>query len=280
MSRMDKYFDIRQRLVYLSSQNCGLCAIIAIGSSVRTCVPGDELSDLDLIIVCENPDDWISGDLPAQLGTVKLSFAEPTFAGGMERRILYDDSLDVDFVVLTPEQIEQAIICGIASVVMGRGYKVLYDNMNITDKLKDFPAQTSYRKMTEQEFLNVVNDFWFHTVWAAKKILRGELWTAKMCVDAYMKKLLLKMLEAARAEQADVWHDGRYLEKWAGEETVTSLEGCFAHYDKIDLTHALHNTAELFSKLSQSVARDYGFSHPYDAEAYAHSLLITYLGEK
>ena len=43
--------------------------------------------------------------------------------------------------------------------------------------------------------INMINDFFFHTIWASKKILRGELWTAKMCIDAYLKKYLLKITE-------------------------------------------------------------------------------------
>lgn len=50
-------------------------------------------------------------------------------------------------------------------------------------------------QISESEFLNLTNDFYFHNIWAAKKLLRGELWSAKMCVDAYLKNYLLKMIE-------------------------------------------------------------------------------------
>lgn len=41
-----------------------------------------------------------------------------------------------------------------------------------------------------------------------------------MCIDAYMKTLLLKIMEASEEQQKDVWHNGRFLEKWAGEDTL------------------------------------------------------------
>lgn len=273
----DKFSDIKQRLMLLSKQNSDLHAIVAIGSSVRTYAPADEFSDLDLMIVCDNPADWLCGDLPNKLGDIRISFVEPTFAGGMERRILYNGSLDVDLIVLTPEQMDLAVKSGVAAEVMGRGYCVLYDAIKIADRLTNLQAP-SYRGMKEQEFGNMVNDFWFHTVWAAKKILRGELWTAKMCVDAYMKNLLLKMLEASEADSKDVWHNGRFLEKWTGDDVVTALNGCFAHYDRGDIAFALDNTAVLFGKLSHRVAQNRGFTYPNGAEEYARLLLGTYLG--
>jgi len=39
----------------------------------------------------------------------------------------------------------------------------------------------------QDEFLDLINDFWYHTVWTAKKLRRGELWTAQGCSDSYMK---------------------------------------------------------------------------------------------
>lgn len=272
--------EFRQRLLQLAKYDPDLLAIIAFGSSTRAYAPADVYSDLDLILVCRNPDSWLYGSLPDKLGDVKISFVEPTFAGGVERRLLYNSSLDVDLIVLTPEQMDLALKSGAASDVMGRGYSVLYDDIKITDRLRDLPAPETHRGMTEQEFGNTVNDFWFHTVWAAKKILRGELWTAKMCIDAYMKHLLLRMLEAARADREAVCHNGRFLEKWAGEDVVTALCGCFARYDRRDMVHALQNTAGLFRELSRCVAQKHGFPYPHGAEAYAYSLLDTYLGEK
>ena len=129
--------------------------------------------------------------------------------------------------------------------------------------------------MPEKGFINTVNDFWYHTVWTSKKILRGELWTAKMCVDAYMKNHLLKMIELNRVkdENIDVWHSGRFLEKWAGEETVQALADCFAHYEKVDIISALFNTAELFGALARSAAQKCSYEYPKQAEEYALSLL-------
>lgn len=275
---MDRYREIKEKLLNIARQDPDVLAVIAFGSSVRTNTPADEFSDLDLLLVCENPEAWLYGDRPAKLGEIKISFTEPSFAGAMERRMLYGGALDLDLIVLTKQQLELAAESGVLSEVLSRGYRVLYDNAGIGDRLEKLP-EPQHREMTQQEFTNTVNDFWFHTVWAARKILRGELWTAQMCVDAYLKSLLLKMLEAARAGREDVWHDGRFLENWAGEDVVAALGNCFAHYERENTVSALKYTADLFGELSCQVARERGFSHPRSEEDYARSLLNTNLGE-
>ena len=221
---MDRYAEIKARLLSLAQADDTLQAVIAIGSSTRSDVPADEFSDLDLIIATTRPEDWLYGDMPDRLGDVRISFTEPTLGGGMERRMLYAGSRDVDLIVFTPEQLTQAVLDGVAGWVMNRGYDVMHDAMGITPLIAQhvIPA-AGFTPMGEAEFANVVNDFFFHAVWADKKLRRGETWTAKMCIDAYLKRLLLRVLELARCVSADVWHDGRFLDRWAGNEAVEAL---------------------------------------------------------
>lgn len=274
---MDRYCKIKQRLLHIAEKNDGLLAVIALGSSVRDYAVADEFSDLDLLLVCRNPMDWLYGDLPKDLGEFRISFVEPTFAGGMERRLLYDGSLDVDLIVLTPEQLQNAIGSGVAAEVLGRGYAVLYGSAEITDLLKaNVSICVPHHMMTEAEFSNAVNDFWFHAVWSAKKILRGELWTAKMCIDSYMKGLLLKIMEAGECDRKDVWHNGRFLEKWAEADTLDALGASFAHYNREDMILALFHTGALFGKLAKEISKKQGYSYPEEAERYALSLLKEY----
>ena len=277
---MDRFIEIKKARLRYAENSEDLLAVIAIGSSVRSYDAADAYSDLDMILVCRNPADWLYGDLPEKLGDIRISFVEPTFAGGMERRILYSGSLDLDLIALTPEQMDLAIANGTAAEVMNRGYRVLYDALKIEDKLmRCVTPPVQRQKLTQQVFCNIVNDFWFHTVWSAKKLCRGELWTAKMCIDAYMKRLLLKMMEASEEDHKDVWHNGRFLEKWASKDTVSALNDCFARYDRKEMIAALRNTAELFSILSHRVAQSNGFMYSDSIEEYAVLLLEKYLGE-
>ena len=280
--KSDRYADIKKRLIEIAESDDDMTAVIAIGSSVRKYSAADEYSDIDLVIAVKDTEKWLYGDMPSKLGEVMISFVEPTLGGGMERRVLFNGSLDADIIAFTPEQLENAILSGAAAEVMNRGYSIMYDSMNIKELLEDH-IKPSVRtvKMTEKEFINRAEDFWFHTVWASKKILRGELWTAKMCIDAYLKGHLLSVIELNRylTDKADVWHNGRFFEKWAGSENVERMKNCFAHYDRSEMTDALKNTAELFSINARAAAQAGGFSYPEKAEQYAFSLINGYFGK-
>ena len=159
------------------------------------------------------------------------------------------------------------------------GYVVLYDATGYAGLLEKYISrEISHADLSEAEFTNMVNDFFFHTVWAAKKILRGELWTAKMCIDAYLKNYLLKIIEmySASKNDVDVWHTGRFLDRWAEKDILKNLEKCFAHYDKEDMMTALLATEELFSRLACQTAGLKGYQYPQKAENYAKELLKGY----
>lgn len=276
---MDKYRDIKEKMLDLARKDEDIKAIVRIGSSTRDTVKADAYSDLDVIIATENTERWLYGDYPEKLGTVKISFVEPTLGGGKERRILYDGSLDVDMILFTPSQFEAAIKEGVAGWVMNRGYVVMYDSAGYSQLLEEnVSREIVHTDLPESEFINMVNDFFFHTVWAAKKILRGELWSAKMCIDAYLKNYLLKMIEMYSVSKhcVDVWHDGRFLDRWAEKEILVDLEQCFAHYNKEDMVAALLSTEQLFSKLASQTAEMKSFKYPKEAQDYARSLLCEY----
>ena len=273
---MDRFMNIKEKLLALAKDDEDIKAIVLICSSTRDTVKADEYSDLDVVIATEKPEGWLYGDCPKKLGSVKISFVEPTLGGGKERRMLYDGSLDVDMIVFTPEQFKKAIREGVASWVMNRGYEILYDAEGFSTLLEEHIShELKPTDLAEPEFNNMVNDFFFHTVWASKKILRGELWTAKMCIDAYLKNYLLKMIEMYSVSKyhADVWHDGRFLDRWAEKEILSDLEKCFAHYDREDMVSALLATLDLFCRLASQTAEIKGYKYPIEAENYTKFLL-------
>lgn len=277
----DRYAEIKARILELAGADEGIKAVIAIGSSTRSEVKADEYSDLDLIIAAEDTDKWLYGNIPEQLGDMKISFVEPTLGGGKERRVLYDNSLDVDMIVFTPEQLFTAAKEGVVGWVCNRGYTVLHDRIGIDGLLGEHVRrEVNYSQLTEAEYINLVNDFCFHVVWAGKKILRGELWTAKMCIDAYLKNHLLKMLEmyTVNKYQTDVWHDGRFLDRWADDSIKNSLPKCFAHYDREDMISSLAETKSLFAQIALEVAEIKGYAYPATAVSYADELYEEYFG--
>ncbi len=277
----DRYSEIKRRMLDIATADKSIKAIVAIGSSTRSEVKADEYSDLDLLIATDDTESWLYGNTPDKLGEIKISFVEDSLGGTKERRILYDNALDVDMIVFTPEQFKNVIKEGVAEWVCNRGYSVLYDTMDFGILLaENVSRKTNHNVLTESEYINIVNDFCFHIVWASKKILRGELWTAKMCIDAYLKNHLLKMIEmySVCKYKTDVWHDGRFLDRWADDNIKNTLPKCFAHYEKEDMISALSETKALFTKTAKETAEIIGYHYPENAINYANYLLSEYFG--
>lgn len=271
---MDRFAGIRERLLVLAQAEVALKAVIAVGSFARTDAPADEYSDLDLIIVTDEPEAILTGDMPDRLGRVEISFTEPTLAGARERRLLYEGGLDVDMIVFAPEAFREAVHRGGLDGMISRGCRVLHDGMGASALLRARDgAENAFVPMSQEDFDTLVNEFFFHVVWAQKKLQRGEMWTAKMCMDAYMKRLLLRVIELDRCSEADVWHEGRFLDRWAGEETTAALRDCFARYDVQDMACALTATAQLFARTARRAAIKHGCPYPQRAEEYAMAYL-------
>ncbi len=107
----------------------------------------------------------------------------------------------------------------------------------------------------------LASDFWYHALWTAKKLRRGEVYTAISCLDGYMKARLVTLLEwHARAVDptVDTWHGGRFLERWADPGALAALERAYAHYDLRDVARALWETIDLWQSLEEETARRLG----------------------
>jgi aminoglycoside 6-adenylyltransferase len=259
---------------------------VIIGSQARTDRPADAYSDLDLMMLLRDPQPLL--DSPAwleQIGEPWLTFIECTGDNlGWERRALFAPGLDVDFAIF-PLEMGQALASGDlpagALDVFRRGYRILLDKENLAQPLTrlfeglqqtDLPLA---HPPSQAEFLQVVNDFWYHVLWSARHLKRGELWWGKSCVDGYLKALLLRMLEWhtwATRPGLDTWLRGRFLEQWAGPRAVLALQSCYAHYHRQDTWCALFATRDLFDWTSHEVALKWGFAYPEHGARQASAL--------
>ncbi|MBU7045212.1 MAG: aminoglycoside 6-adenylyltransferase, partial [Theionarchaea archaeon] len=176
-------------------------AAIIIGSRARVDYPADAWADLDIIIITTEPEyylfntDWIQN-----IGPFLLSFTEPTVGGGMERRVLFEGMIDVDFAFFSEEKINLLREMSPEMIVQlqdifGRGMRVLFDKDDVVHQLQSYASsKVPYLPPTEQEFHEVISDFLYHCIWTAKHLRRGELWWAKECCDSHLKGLLLTMV--------------------------------------------------------------------------------------
>jgi aminoglycoside 6-adenylyltransferase len=283
------YERLIERFVAWAQTQPDIRAAIVLGSRARADRPADEWSDLDLVMLVTDPALFLaSAEWLRSIGDVWLTFVEPTATGGgMERRALFEGDLDVDFSFAPCAGLERMFEHGVppdVASVFRRGSRVLFDKDGHATRINTLPMPAAPTPMpTQAEFDEVAHDFLYHAVWAAKKLRRGELWTAKMCSDNYMKWRLLRMAEwharAVHGSDWDVWHSGRFLEQWSDEHLLTGLTTAFAYYDADDLRRGLLATMEVFREIAIDTAARLGLSYPVLADAHVSALVRGLIGK-
>lgn len=264
---------LSEQLTEYARDESRIQAVLLFGSRSRKDHPADVYSDYDFLILTTDSgyflhtDGWLE-----RFGPVRISFLEPTLAGGMERRVCFDNAVDADFLFLPADRVSELVQDQEVGELLSRGCELLVDKIAMSELLPRLPVPRG-TVLSEAEFQNLAQTFAFHILWAAKKIGRGELWTAKQCIDGYMKQLLRQMLEcrekAGRGDTFDCWHDGRFLDQWLDGKFAARLPETFGGYDATDLVRALFLTAELFSDAAKEAAEKRHFRYPAEAMEYA-----------
>jgi aminoglycoside 6-adenylyltransferase len=226
--------------------------VLLIGSQARADTPADKASDVDLAVFVHDATPFLrDGEWLRRFGQPLLSFREPTAVGGFEeRRVLFEDGLEVDFAIL-PATVATGPPPEVG-VVLARGFRVLYDDGIGLDGLKAPTIEP--RAPTQAEFDQLTNDFWYHVLWAAKKLWRGEVLVAKQVCDCWLTAELVE-LARWRSHGHETWHGFRFFERWADEDLVAAMRATFARYDPDDVARALRATADLFGQLEDEVAQ-------------------------
>jgi aminoglycoside 6-adenylyltransferase len=242
-------------------------AAVVAGSRARADTPADRWSDLDVFLVVDDVEPYLSdGDWVAEFGSPVLTFLEPTAVGNeRERRVLYETGEDVDLPLVPLSALERIDVAG---PLLARGFRVLVDEIGIESRLDEVAARVEPRRAPMQrELTELASDFWYHALWAARKLRRGEVLTAKGCTDGYLKWRLVTLLEwHARAVDpgVDTWHDGRFIEHWADPGALAALERAYAYYDVRDVARALWETIDLFQGLEEETAQRLGLETALD----------------
>src|SRR5262249_4289262 len=189
-------------------------------------------------------------------GRPLLTFVEPTATGGqLERRVLFESGTEVDFSVVPAGALSTLFDDPETAAVIARGYRLLHDELALEARVAatELPGAFDAR---EPDVAALSHDFWYHALWAAKKLARGETYVAKQACDCYLKALLVELLaihSRSRAPGLDTWHRGRFLERWAPPEELRALRRTYAEYDRTDVARAIQDTADHFGRLEREL---------------------------
>ncbi len=253
----------------------GVQGLAVTGSRARNQRPADAWSDLDLLLVVDNParylDDgrWLND---IGVGEPVLTFLEPTAVGDLiERRALFPGGRDVDFAVL-PGEIVRDLSAERLTAFGGlarRGITV------VVDKSGDLGAAVERARAlevapaplpNEQEYRQVVEDLLYHLLWSAKKLRRGEMWVAWQSHQHNLGRLLTQLLEweawSQPGTRPDTWHAGRFVEQWGGRASLAALPELCGSYGRDPLLDALNATLTFTHRLGHELADRWGHRYP------------------
>ena len=164
-------------------------AAIVVGSQARADAPADRWSDLDIALFVDDPRalaedaSWIES-----FGTPVLTFLEPTgFGDRVERRVLYETGEDVDFPLLPAAEWRELAGSAEARVMLARGCRILHDELGLAEALAELTPPDDAWPPDAAALRELSGDFWYHALWTAKKLRRGEVFTAIGCLDGYLQ---------------------------------------------------------------------------------------------
>ncbi len=264
------YQKLERKVAAWANHRPDLRAILVVGSRARSDPPPDMWSDLDLILLVDDPDVYTAqADWLTEIGEVWLPVLDRTSLNDPEWLIWFDRGLKADFLLarVSPGMTLAQFVAGSPHQnVFRRGLRVLVDKtaspLPVLDPVTAAPP-------TETEFTSTVGKALLAATRTARLLRRSELWQAKQQCDAALKAHLLKMLEwhARALYSADTWYDGRYMAQWADPQTLEVLSGVFARYEEADIWRALFATLTLFRRLAQETAARLGYAYPTQADS-------------
>jgi aminoglycoside 6-adenylyltransferase len=240
------------------------------GSSTNNENLNDEYSDIDLIIVTNNlkkyfeDENWLHS-----IDDVWMTYTESEPQNNYwERRCVFKNGLDVDFLLIDKMKlISNSENFPVAKNIFHKTSQVLIDKDNTGKYMETIIMEKNcFYFPSQAEFNNLVNDFYFHYLWTYKKCLRGEYWTALQCINRYMKKRTLKMLEwyehSLHGKEYYTFYDGRYIEKWIDKTLLEDISLIYSSYGKESILNALAANKKLFSKIAKKTAMINKFTFP------------------
>lgn len=265
------------------AQTCpDIRAAVIMGSQARQDHAADQWSDVDIMVYAANSQRYLSQiDWLENIGVVWIHLVEAGGKGEPLIRVLFEGGYNIDFFIYADEYLKKLVTDNVYPRTFHRGAQVILDKDGIAHKI--IPPRFDpipLRPPTREEFQEVIDSYWYFTLYIARKILRDELWLAHFW-DAKVKEHLLKMLQwharAINGWDYDTWYFGHFLEEWADPQTVKELEKAFAHYDKSDSKKALLASMDLFRRVARETARQFAYPYPQAIDEKVSHWIKTHL---
>jgi aminoglycoside 6-adenylyltransferase len=247
----------------------------------------DALSDYDVILAVAGADSFVQDDAwQFAYGQPAVRWSDEAEVYGARtyfRGVVYDDAVKIDYTVWPVELLERVAAEERLPDMLDVGYRVLLDKDGATSGW----SPPTYRahipaRPTEQEYRELVEEFWWGATYVAKALRREEIVFAKFVLDYDMKFGVLRRFLEWRIEIEHGWSVrpgayGRGLERWLPPDLRSELELTYVGAEIDENWAALFRTTELFRRVAREVGESLGYSYPQDvddqitAQLQAHS---------
>ena len=270
-----------EKLVEWGKQEDAVRALILLGSRAGQQTV-DAFSDYDLSVFCDadasytGSESWLT-----QFGNVLVCVKEKVVCKGKtypSRLVIFEEGVKVDFSFLSIDVLDEITQNSSLSDDYLLGYKILLDKDHRTSGMVPPQYELEAIKPSEQEFHEVVKEFWFEIYHVGVYLKRGDLWSVKFRSWA-AHSFLLRMLEW-HAQAENDWHSsvpptGKRMYSWVTEELWNALHGIFSHFDAADSWKAIFNTMELFRRITVETAQSLRFNTMEDLSGNMISFINT-----
>jgi hypothetical protein len=261
-----KYEETIEKLKLWAYQERTIHGVLVLGSQVRPELTGDEWSDLDALLLVDNPqfllqtDTWLTCFGETVCMTVEENYLDWLQLTWIVKRVLFADNRTVDFSILPYDRIDDVL--PLNAEIHVRGYQVIYDDHDdlIASKVEATLAnvhENPPQVPTENELNRLVRTLMFYLIYASKKAKRNELWVAVSCINQQISNLLLELIEYHVAtiskESTLISYEGRFLEQRIDPGIQGELSRCFAKYDTDDAIRTIDHVIETIYRLTKDI---------------------------
>lgn len=236
----------------------------------------DSFSDYDVALYVNSLDSFNNDEWLNIFGAVLVKWPhkpQTTFSKDwLTRLVLFETRLRIDFQITSNFDIPPTDF--------DLGYQVIVDKDGITQNLPQ-ATKTEHliKKPSEEEFLTLINEFFWDATYVPKYLWRNSLFFAKFMFSSLQSEYFEKMIEwyigSKNNWDVNTGVHGKYFEKHLDEQTWKEIRQTFVGADIEENWIAFFKLFDLFTKFAHSVAENLEYTYPSEQE----KKLLIYLRE-
>ena len=279
MKQIHQPEDVISKLIRWADQRDSIRAMLLTSTRAVPNAPIDLYSDYDVILVVQEIHPFIEDrSWLSHFGEVLVAYWDPIHLDPdhniekVANVIQYEDGLKIDFTLWPVDLLRKIIQAPVLQAELDAGYRVLMDKDHLTDGMQP-PTYKAYilTPPTKDVYQKTIEDFFSDAPYAAKCLLRGELFPVKWALDYDMKHLFLRVMLEWRAELDHDWSVpvgalGKGLKKRLPPEIWSKLEETYVGADIAENWKALFLTMTLFRRVAMEVGEALGYAYPQDLD--------------